>query len=162
MAPERWTVNASPLILLGKTDALWLLAELAGQLAVPEAVAKEVGAKPDGGAILRAIHDSSAFVIVENETAPQEVLSWDLGAGETQVIANALANRVVRVVIDDLAARRCARALGLGIIGTLGIVGRAKAQGLIDEAAPLINRLRATGLYASDEIIMRLLKEVGE
>lgn len=30
MAPEHWTVNASPLILLGKADALWLLAELGG------------------------------------------------------------------------------------------------------------------------------------
>jgi predicted nucleic acid-binding protein len=67
-----------------------------------------------------------------------------------------------RVVIDDLEARRCAKAMGLAIIGTLGIVGRAKVSGLIDRAEPLIRRLRETGLYASDDIVQKLLGEVGE
>jgi hypothetical protein len=52
--------------------------------------------------------------------------------------------------------------VGLKIIGTLGLVGRAKALGLIDRAAPVVRRLRASGLYASDDLIQRLLREVGE
>jgi predicted nucleic acid-binding protein len=52
--------------------------------------------------------------------------------------------------------------MGLAVIGTLGIVGRAKVPGLIERAAPVIQRLRETGLYASDEIVQRLLREVGE
>ncbi len=67
-----------------------------------------------------------------------------------------------RVVIDDLEARRCAKVMGLKLIGTLGIVGRAKAMGLIDQAEPVVRRLRETGLYASDELVRRLLREVGE
>jgi len=46
--------------------------------------------------------------------------------------------------------------------GTPGIVGRAKAMGLIDRAEPVIARLLETGLYASDELVRRLLREVGE
>jgi predicted nucleic acid-binding protein len=65
-------------------------------------------------------------------------------------------------VIDDLEARRCAKAMGLAVIGTLGIVDRAKVAGLIERAGPVIQRLRETGLYASDEIVRRLLREVGE
>ena len=65
-------------------------------------------------------------------------------------------------MIDDLEARRCAKAMGLAIIGTLGIVGRAKVAGPIGLAGPVIDRLRETGLYASDEIVQRLLREVGE
>ena len=78
------------------------------------------------------------------------------------MLAHALAHKVERVFIDDLEARRCAKAMGLGIIGTLGIVGRARAMGLIDQAEPVLRRLRQSGLYASEELVRRLLKEVGE
>jgi len=91
-----------------------------------------------------------------------EILSWDLGAGETEVIAHAVAHGFDRVVIDDLGARRCANSMGLPIIGTLGIVGRAKVAGVIERAGPAIRRLREAGLYASDELVARLLREVGE
>ena len=52
MDSNPWVVNASPLILLGKTGHLELLVALTDTLVVPQAVAKEVGAKPDGEAIL--------------------------------------------------------------------------------------------------------------
>ena len=90
------------------------------------------------------------------------MLSWDLGAGETQVIASAQALGADRVVIDDMAARRCARVMGLRVIGTLGIIGRAKSEGLIKLAGPIIERLREAGLYISDDLVQRLLREVGE
>jgi len=162
MASSLWVVNASPLILLGKTGQISLLGDLNEQIAVPKAVVDEIGAKPDGRAAIHAVTSSPSFELVANEAASQDILSWDLGAGETQVIAHALAHGAERVVIDDLEARRCASAMGLGIIGTLGIVGRAKALGLIERAEPVIRRLRETGLYVSDELVQRLLAEVGE
>ncbi len=162
MAHRQWVVNASPLILLGKTDQIGLLGALIDQIAIPKAVVEEIGAKPDGSVTIEAISVAPAFVMVENEVATLGILSWDLGAGETQVIAHALAHNAERVVIDDLEARRCAKAMGLEIIGTLGIVGRAKVMGLIDLAEPVVRRLRETGLYVSDELVQRLLREVGE
>ena len=132
MAPRRWVVNALPLILLGKTNHLGLLGALADQVVVPKAVVDEVGTKPDGKTLLQVIAEDPAYTVVANEVAPLEILSWDLGAGETQVIANAQSHGAERVVIDDLEGRRCAKAMGLTVIGTLGIVGRAKAMGLIE------------------------------
>jgi predicted nucleic acid-binding protein len=129
---------------------------------VPKAVVQEVGAKPNGDRTLESLTEIASFVIVDNEALPSDILSWDLGAGEIQVISHAIAQNSDRVVIDDLEARRWAKAMGLGIIGTLGIVGRAKVTGLIDRAEPVIQRLRETGLYASDELVQRLLREVGE
>jgi len=35
MASDRWVVNASPLILLGKVEQIQLLGALAGEIAVP-------------------------------------------------------------------------------------------------------------------------------
>ncbi len=155
-------INASPLILLGKTQNLDLLSSLADIIVVPRTVVREIGAKPDGMAILRALERNQACRIVDDETVPPEILSWDLGPGDTQVIANAQRHGAERVVIDDRAARRCAGAMGLKVIGTLGIVGRAKAAGKIERAAPLVERLRKSGLYASEELVQRLLREDGE
>ncbi|MGB4947868.1 MAG: DUF3368 domain-containing protein, partial [Candidatus Competibacter denitrificans] len=61
-----------------------------------------------------------------------------------------------------LEARRCAAAMGIKTIGTLGLVARAKYHGRIEQAAPVLMRLRKTGLYVSNEVIARILQEVGE
>jgi predicted nucleic acid-binding protein len=55
MAPDRWVVNASPLILLGKVEQIPLLGALAGELAVPKAVIREVSAKPDGARTVQTL-----------------------------------------------------------------------------------------------------------
>lgn len=162
MAHRRWVVNASPLILLGKAEQIELLGALADRITVPKAVVREVGAKSDGEGTIQAVDEIASFAIVDDEVPPSNILAWDLGAGETQVIAHAVTHASDRVVIDDLEARRCAKAMGLAIIGTLGIVGRAKVSGLIDRAEPVIRRLREVGLYASDDLVQRLLREVGE
>jgi predicted nucleic acid-binding protein len=162
MAPDRWVVNASPLILLGKVEQVQLLGALAGEVAVPKAVIREVSAKPDGARTVLMLTALESAVVVDDEVTSANILSWDLGAGETQVISHAVMHAADRVVIDDLEARRCAKAMGLAIIGTLGIVGRAKVHGLIERAGPVVQRLRESGLYASDELVQRLLREVGE
>ncbi|MGB5833571.1 MAG: DUF3368 domain-containing protein [Thiohalocapsa sp.] len=162
MAPSRWVVNASPLILLGKIEQIPLLGPLAGEIAVPAAVIREVSAKPDGERTAQILAALESAVVVDDEVPPANILSWDLGPGETQVISHAVIHSADRVVIDHLEARRCAKAMGLAIIGTLGIVGRAKAAGRIERAGPVIQILLEIGLYASDEIVQRLLREVGE
>jgi predicted nucleic acid-binding protein len=162
MASSRWVANASPLILLGKVGQIQLLGHLAETLVVPNAVMREVSAKPDGERTIQTLTALESVILVDDAVAPANILSWDLGPGETQVISHAVSHSADRVVIDDLEARRCAKAMGLAIIGTLGIVGRAKAAGLIGRAGPVVQRLRKTGIYASDDIVQRLLREVGE
>jgi predicted nucleic acid-binding protein len=81
MAFSRWIVNASPFILLGKTGQIGLLSALAVRIAVPQAVAEEVGAGNDGRTTLQAIVNDSVFILVENEAPNPEIISWDLGAG---------------------------------------------------------------------------------
>ncbi len=101
MATERWVANASPLILLGNTDNLDLLAALAEAVVVPRSVADEVGAKPDGTRLLAILVRHPRYVVVPDEAVPPELLAWDLGAGESQVIAHARRHGADRVVLDD-------------------------------------------------------------
>jgi predicted nucleic acid-binding protein len=162
MATKRWVVNTSPLILLGKTDHLDLLAALADTVIIPQSVVDEISAKLDGTAILGDLAQYSQYDIVPNDTVTPDLLAWDLGSGESRVIANALQHGANRVVFDDRAARRCAQVMGLKVIGTLGIVARAKRLDYIVSAAPILNHLRNTGLYVSDELVQRILQEIDE
>lgn len=55
MGSDRWLVHASPLIMLGKTHHLDLLARHADILGVPQTVASEAGAKPRWGGDPRGV-----------------------------------------------------------------------------------------------------------
>ena len=65
-------------------------------------------------------------------------------------------------LMDDLAARRCAAALGIPYRGCVGLALLAKSRGHVPRARPVIEELRHAGLYSSDEVIVRALSLVGE
>lgn len=75
MLPSSWVVNASPLILLGKIQKTYLLAELAGLVIVPEAVVEEVMVKDDGKFILNMIEKDDRFSIQRNVKVPNYLLA---------------------------------------------------------------------------------------
>ena len=50
-----------------------------------------------------------------------------------------------RAVIDDLAVRKSAASLGIPVTGTLGIVLRARRQGIIPAARPVVEDLLRGG-----------------
>ncbi|HEX2224340.1 MAG TPA: DUF3368 domain-containing protein [Thermoanaerobaculia bacterium] len=157
-----WVVNASPLILLGKIGHIDLLSRLSDELVVPEAVAREVGAKPEGERAVSEVGSLSRARFAADILTPPEIAVWNLGIGESQVLAIAAASPGSRAVLDDMEGRRCAQSLGLPVIGTLGVVLRAKRQGVIEKARPVIEELRGVGLYVSDPLIEQTLAHVGE
>jgi len=162
MGTDLWVANASPLIFLGKAGLYGLLLRSAPSIVIPIAVRDEIVAGPGGAELLEGLKNDARVRFCPNVAVSPGLLTWDLGSGETQVIAMASDMPGAHVVLDDLQARRCARAGGLKIIGTLGIVGRAKRTGIIGSAKPVIERLRQAGMYASDALVMQILKEVGE
>ena len=63
-------------------------------------------------------------------------------------------------VLDDAQGRKCARALGLPLIGTLGIVLRAKRLGRITSAAEVLRDLQKGGLHLDQQTITVALRRV--
>ena len=162
MNESRFVVNASPLIFLAAIDALQLLPRLVDQVLLPEAVLGEVLAKAEPRLSLQTL-SSTAWVRIEPDVAvPEEVASWDLGAGETQVLAFGRSRGGVELVLDDRQARRCAESLGLPTTGTLGLILRAKWRGFIPAARPLVDRLIEHRLYLAHDLVEAALSEVGE
>jgi predicted nucleic acid-binding protein len=92
---------------------------------------------------------------------PESIIRWDVGAGESQVIAHCLVNRC-RAVLDDARARSCALAHNIRVIGSLGIILRAKQNNLIPYARPLVEQLRTSGSYLDEKLIKKALKMVNE
>lgn len=161
MTTEAWVINASPLILYARIDQLVLLEQLAPRLIIPEAVIEEVrsGHHKDhtaGRAVAWATQYRHPDIAI-----PATVDRWNLGMGESQVISYCL--REPRcAVLDDQMARRCISAHALRMIGSLGVILRAKERGLLDKARPWVYELKSEGMYAADELIERSLSAIGE
>ena len=159
---ETAVVNASPLIFLTKAGMLELLKIIAPQIMVPEPVVREIAARGPNDITAKAIADAAWLVTVPVSNVPSLIQSWDLGAGESAVLAYAKENPGTVAIIDDGAGRRCAEVLGVPVSGTLGLVLRAKQHGLIPMARPAIAKLKQHGMYLSEKTIDQALALVGE
>lgn len=155
-------VNTSPLIHLAEADLLHLLHDAAVNVWVPQPVAIEIRAYGDQDPTARALNAHDWLEVRPVEQVAPEILAWDLGLGESAVLELARACTGSTVVIDDLAGRRCAEALGLSLRGTVGLVLTAKLTGRLAAARPVLEHLRDTGMYLSDAVLQRALRRVGE
>lgn len=159
---DYWVVNASPLIVLGKTGQLELLRNLSSKIIVPNAVADEIKAGPENDPARIAIENGAFQLIATREPTP-ELAAWDLGLGETAVLSYALENPDWTAILDDGAARKCAITFGIRVKGTLAIIVLAKKRGLIPSAKQILRTMQETGLRLDEKTIRQVLKEtVGE
>jgi len=87
-----------------------------------------------------------------------------LDRGEAFVLALALipGAQGTQVVVDDLAARRCAAALGLELRGTISFLLVAKAEGRIPAIRPLLELLQRSGMRLSATLFRHVLDLAGE
>lgn len=107
---ELWVVNASPIITLAKAGYLHLLSDLAPEFQVPEVVARELLAgRPEDPA--RQALESGWGPRAPVGSIPAQILEWGLGQGESAVLTVAKERTQSVAVLDDAAARRCARTL---------------------------------------------------
>jgi uncharacterized protein len=74
----------------------------------------------------------------------------------------ALELRAELVIMDDRPARRLALGLGVPVVGTVGILLRAKAVGLVASVRPLIEKLLEVGFHPSPAIREKVLTDAGE
>ena len=93
---------------------------------------------------------------------PPHLADPNLGRGESEVIAWAIANPGFKVVLDDRRARSWATRLGLPLLGSLGVIVFLKKHNHITSARPALEKIRDAGGYISEEAIQTALVQVGE
>jgi predicted nucleic acid-binding protein len=144
--------DAGPLIAFHQIDHLDLLRGLFHEVAIPHAVAQEVA--PSIGIL------PHWFKMQAISTFP--LFSRKLGVGERAATALSMQLSAGFVVLDDLDAGSSAIGLGLTVIGSFGLLVRAKRRGLIREVRPMMDAMLAHGLFASEHLYRQILVLAGE
>jgi predicted nucleic acid-binding protein len=162
MPIDRVVVNSSPLIVLFSSGQEALLGQLWHEVLVPGAVWSEVLAGGPQDAAAQQLPTASWARQVEVPVIAPVIAAWDLGPGESEVLTFALTHPGYRAMVDDAGARRCARTLGIPILGTGGALILAKRRGLIASVAESLTALRNAGLWLSDELVTLLKQQAGE
>lgn len=162
-ANEPVVINTSPLLALAACAQLELLRRLHRRVVVPQAVITELErghaqAKP----LALEAGRPSWLEVAALASAPSPSLTAYLDAGEAAVIALAVEQGIRRVVIDDRRARMVAKATGLEVAGSVGVLLRAKREGFIPEIKPSIEAMQARGIRLSKRLLEFALREAGE
>jgi uncharacterized protein len=87
----------------------------------------------------------------------------ELDAGEAEAIVLAIERRADILLVDERRARKTATAAGLAVTGLIGVVARAKRDGLIDLAKPVLDELIQTArFWIGPDLYREVLQKLGE
>lgn len=161
MPVEKIVLNASPLILLCNSELSFVLPALFPEIVVPEAVWQEIvhGSHLDQAAQMLP---KLSWLKKVSITCDHDVVRWDLGIGETEVLSFAVNHNDYTPVLDDMLAKKCARSLDIPTMGTGTVLILAKEQGLIESVEQSLRKLQQAGLWISEPIIQLLKHKAGE
>jgi len=125
--PKTIISDTSCLIIMTNIGELELLHNLYGQITTTLDIATEYGETLPEWVEIVSVADKSK----------QRLLELQIDKGESSAIALALETPGSTIILDDNKARKIANQLGLTFTGTIGIVVKAKLQGLIPSIKPI-------------------------
>ncbi len=82
----------------------------------------------------------------------QRLLELQIDKGESSALALALETPNSVVILDDYKARKIAERLGITFTGTIGVIIKAKLNGIIPSVKPLLEKIKRTDFRLSAEI----------
>jgi predicted nucleic acid-binding protein len=157
--------NTGPIIGLAKIGRLDLLKSLAGEVLIPPFVHKELFGKLGVEAVMieEGLRTFIRIAAVATKERSVEGVLTELDEGERQAIVLASdIGKDVLLLMDDRAGRQAARKLGIHVTGLVGILLSAKEKGVVNRVGPLIDELRESGYWLSDEVVEAARKLAGE
>jgi uncharacterized protein len=147
---EPVVVDSTCLIGLERIGRLDILQALFDPVIVPPEVAREFGASLSW---LKVAAPANQTLV--------SALKMLLDDGEAAAIA--LASELGhRIILDDLQARSVGKNLGLRVIGTIGILLKAKRAGIIPQLKPVLDDLELNGFYVGDALKKEALRLADE
>jgi predicted nucleic acid-binding protein len=150
--PKTIISDTSCFIILSNIGALDILQKVYGQIITTQEIATEFG----------EILPDWVFIHAVTDKYRQQLLEMQIDKGESSAIALALETPGCTVILDDFKARKIANQLGLNFTGTIGVIVKAKLNGIIPSIQPLLLKIRETDFRLSTELELIALKEAGE
>ena len=164
MSAALLVADSGPLIALARLDLLDLPARYFESVLVTATVWGEVTRKPDAvesPRLASALAGELIQVVPDPESIPEALLRHTIDVGERGAIALGLKLNT-SLLMDDRRARRVAVELGRPVVGTLGLLLRAREEGFVSVLRPLIEQLQATGYYLPVDRVEEMLASLGE
>ncbi|MBD5458763.1 MAG: DUF3368 domain-containing protein [Lachnospiraceae bacterium] len=154
-------VNSTPLIVLCGIGRLDILQKMYREIHIPEAVYREVTAVEDSACIQIK---NAKWIHIEQikEHEEKKMYKAKLHEGEVEVMILAQEQKADLVIIDDNAAKKAAKYLGLTVTGTLGVLLKAKQRGIVGEVYPLLFEIKQNGFYIDSAVEAMVLKQAEE
>ncbi|MCU0405279.1 MAG: DUF3368 domain-containing protein [Chitinophagaceae bacterium] len=144
--------DTSCLIILTNIGELEILKKLYGQITTTIEIATEYG----------DILPEWVEIVNAKDKATQSLLEMQIDKGESSAIALALEIPDSTVILDDYKARKIATYLGLNFTGTIGVIVKAKLEGLISSIKPIMEKIKQTDFRISEEVELAALKQANE
>jgi predicted nucleic acid-binding protein len=85
-----------------------------------------------------------------------------LDKGESEAITLYKESSADILLIDERRGRKLAKEMNVNIIGSLGILLKAKVEGLIDRIKPSIEILRHSNIRITEDLYAFILQQSGE
>lgn len=159
---KKWVVDASSLIILGKLSLLHILTRLCDDLVIPDGVAIEILNGPPGDKAKTWLKKEGYKYRKNIGPINLMIASWDLGPGENEVLSYCYSNPQYTAIIDDGAAKKCARSLSIKVKGTLALLIIAKQSGLVPKVKPVVDKMIEAGFRISTALYKDILEIVNE
>jgi len=155
--------NTGPLIALAAAELLTVLGRLFEKVLVPVAVRDEINSGTGGAARYDEMANRTQCLEVCASGDPPALLADVLDAGESAVIQLALEQDVPLVLMDERKGRKvAAEVFHLEAVGTVGLLLRAKREGVIPRLAGPLSRMLAAGYYIHEGIVTEALRRADE
>ncbi len=150
--------NSSPVIHLAKIGRLNLLERLYSRILVPEKVYLECTDTVHYHKETELIAKSAWIKrhLIEDDRL-FNLLYAEIDAGEAEALVLALEQKADLLLLDDQEARSMAKKLGLSVTGTLGVLLKAKNEGMINSFAEDLQKLQMSGFWLSQNLVNTLL-----
>lgn len=161
---ELVAADSSPLIALAYSGHIDVLLAIAKKVLITETVYQECtgnGDLPGAVQIAAAVTDGRITKVPDPDIG--EFRSIDgLDIGEALAISQAKLTGAP-ILMDDAIGRQIARAHGIAVIGSCGILLAAKQRGLIDAVGPILDTWKSgLGYFLSTALVNEVLARAGE
>ena len=156
-------INTGPIIaLIAAAGNLNLLDKLYDRVFVTLEVKNELYYK---GNYFFGVNEFKTATFLEQQNKELKIssmLKHSLDKGEASVIQFALNNNIPWVCIDEVMGRRIARLNELKVTGSLGILLKAKNEGMEVNVRNAIKNMQNKGVYLSNELIEKAIRLANE
>lgn len=155
--------NTSPITNLHAVGELGVLRSLYGAIYIPPAVFQELQAGLERGAHPSLEAESDWLLLHRVRGNISLVGGTQLDLGEREAITLAVQMHADLILLDDWVGRRVARAQGLQVMGTLGVLIAAKRSGVLPAVRPVLdNLIQQAGFWVSEALYQQVLTAAGE